>query len=859
MTLAPPKLDDRDFNDLMREAQRWLDQHAPEWTDRTPGDPGIVLLELFAHLTDMMLYRLNQLPEKAYVQFLQLIGVRLQPPSAARVTLRFSTTRSSTEPVVVPRGTRVSSSRADPAGETPVFVTVEPATIAPGASGADVLAYHCEVIDGELAGTGSGLPGQTVTAQRPPIVLPTGDGLDLVVGVEATAEELGGRPAGIEHDGKPFRVWEEADSFARGGPDAYVYVVDRLSGLITFAPAVRGMGPDGALAEAPQAMAAVPPAGREIRLWYRRGGGPAGNATPGTVTVMRTPIPGLDVTNPEPGTGGRAAETLENALLRGPQELHATQRAVTASDYEALAQRYSGAVARARALTRAATWRHASPGTVEVLLVPQVADDARPGGRVSAPVMHEHETEPAREQIQRALDERRPMGTHCMVGWARYKTVKVRARVVVRREEDLEAVKRRVEERLYQTISPLPTRENRVGWRFGQALRASNVFDVVLREPGARFADSVRLVVEEVPDSKVETVEADAFQPNTWYAGAIDSLYRSLDGGGGWELTARFSGEAIKRVRAHHERPGFVAVVTTMPDGQSSRIHVSQDCGETWDPQVPAAGIVIRDLALAMRDDVPVLLLASDSGLYELAWQDGATPLQVLVSQQDQTRGFYAVAASKDVRGAVHVAVAAQGTGGVYLSTGDWNAGKFIGVGLSGEDVRTLEVQQVGARSFLWAGVAATGEAPGKGCFSSELTSDQTVATWVPRDAGWNAGSCWSIAFMSDTVLAATHRGGVLRLDFSAADAVWAANQVHCGLPLRDPSRFLEVNAVAADPAGRYAMAAGDVGVFRTDDDGDNYVESSKREFGETVTLPATWLFCSGLHEISVVSESAAG
>jgi hypothetical protein len=362
-----------------------------------------------------------------------------------------------------------------------------------------------------------------------------------------------------------------------------------------------------------------------------------------------------------------------------------------------------------------------------------------------------------------------------------------------------------------------------------------------------------------VPDSKVESVEADAFQPSTWYAGALDSVYRSLDGGEGWELTARFSGEAIRRVRAHRERPGFLAVVTTLPDGQSSRVHVSQDCGETWDPHVPAAGIVVRDLALAMRENTPVLLLASDSGLFELAWEEGATPLQVLVSQQDQTRGFYAVAASKDVRGGVHVAVAAQSTGGVYLSAGDWNAGKFTGIGLSGEDVRTLEVQQLGARSFLWAGVAATGESPGKGCFRCELTSDETSVTWEPHDTGWNAGSCWSIAFMSDTVLAATHRGGVLRLDLSKSAPGWVANEVSCGLPLRDPGRFLEVSAVAADPAGEHAMAVGDVGVFRTDDQGEDYVESSRREFDETVTLPATWLFCSGLHEISVVSESAAG
>lgn len=56
-----------------------------EWTDLSPGDPGMVILELFAHLTEIMIYRLNRLPEKAYIEFLRLLGVRLQPPRATAI------------------------------------------------------------------------------------------------------------------------------------------------------------------------------------------------------------------------------------------------------------------------------------------------------------------------------------------------------------------------------------------------------------------------------------------------------------------------------------------------------------------------------------------------------------------------------------------------------------------------------------------------------------------------------------------------------------------------------------------------------------------------------------------------------
>ena len=46
------------------------------------------------------------------------------------------------------------------------------------------------------------------------------------------------------------------------------------------------------------------------------------------------------------------------------------ERASTAQDYERLALRSSGAVARAKAFTQAQLWAHALPGSVEVLLVP---------------------------------------------------------------------------------------------------------------------------------------------------------------------------------------------------------------------------------------------------------------------------------------------------------------------------------------------------------------------------------------------------------------------------------------------------------------------------------------------------------
>ena len=80
MPLPQPNLDDRTFDQLVDEARHIIMQRAPGWTDLSPGDPGITLMEVFAYLTETMIYRLNRLPQKAYVAFLSLLGV-LGPPA----------------------------------------------------------------------------------------------------------------------------------------------------------------------------------------------------------------------------------------------------------------------------------------------------------------------------------------------------------------------------------------------------------------------------------------------------------------------------------------------------------------------------------------------------------------------------------------------------------------------------------------------------------------------------------------------------------------------------------------------------------------------------------------------------------
>lgn len=129
--LPKSDLDDRTFKDLVEECMLRIPRYCPEWTNHNPSDPGITLVELFAWLTDQMLLRFNQVPRRQYVAYLELLGIRLQPPAPAHTEVTFYLTRPQSEEnrfPPIPISTEVATERTETQAAV-VFSTNSPLTV----------------------------------------------------------------------------------------------------------------------------------------------------------------------------------------------------------------------------------------------------------------------------------------------------------------------------------------------------------------------------------------------------------------------------------------------------------------------------------------------------------------------------------------------------------------------------------------------------------------------------------------------------------------------------------------------------------------------------------------------------------
>ncbi|HKX89189.1 MAG TPA: baseplate J/gp47 family protein, partial [Sphingopyxis sp.] len=689
--------------------------------------------------------------------------------------------------------------------------------------------------------------GQSFVIQRPPVIAPSLDGLDFMLGVQA--DERGAGRTVREVDGKPYELWTETPNFADCEPGAKVYTLDRATGRVQFSPSA-SQGGGGA----------VPAAGKIIRAWYRRGGGRSGNVAAGTLTQIKPNVPGIEVGNPERAAGGSDAETLDGLIRRAPSTLYSLRIAVTERDYEQVAQSVGG-VARSSAVADAELWKHARRGVVVVRIMPEIDAKGLANGAVTEAIVRDSRVTALKERAEAALEERRPLGILTRVDWIKVRAVSISASVTPAPGADLVEVERGIQRRLNALLSPLYDRP------LGRKLLASEVYEQILAEPGVRYAQDLTFTIDGMPKAEVNDLLRDPHQDHCWFAVAGDALHRSLDDGDSWSIEFQREGFKPKFVRRHPSIPGLMVLATAKQRG--SALFLSRDLAESWGEPIAQFNSELFDAAWVDRAGNPTLLLATAEGLRQFTPGSDVGPSPVVVNKDVDAKGFYAVVSKVSPSGIIAVAVAARGggggAGGIYLSSLGGISASFRLIGLKDKDVRHLAVQSTGSRDYLWATVAAEAEQQGEGALRIELraSGEDDPGGFVKFNVGWQGGTCEAIAFADSVAFGASNRAGVLSLDVTETNPTWRAVKLDAGLPLRGDDaklRLLEtVEAVAAAPrSGEPALvlSGGPRGVHRSTDGGVTFAKISAEVFADRAPLPPGWLYAAGTHQITIVRET---
>lgn len=853
-----PKLIERDFDGLMDIALKIIESRCPDWQTPTPSDPGIVLLEVFAHLTEILLYQFNSIPDKVYQELIKLLGIQRHPPAAASVGLKFTRTESIEDVFIIPEGTEVCSDLAG-GSDTSSFFTEREVVMASGIESVEVDARHCRYVTEELIGVGTGQPGLSLNTQYSPIVMAPGGNYNVVVGVEVDLNtETPDKETRII-GGKTFEIWEFVENILDCGLEEKCYSCNRIEGIIQF--------PYGKTPSSYQQtgnLAGVIKKDREVRIWYPTGGGASGNVEADVLTILKDQkLIAMTVTNPKRAMGGVDMESYDDLISRAPTSIHSTDRIITAGDYEHFACQHP-LIQRAKAINAVSIWKHGKRGLVNVYLVPG-------NGNSQSECLKETDLLTGQNQqtlnfIQDQLYQKIALGTHCEVKWAPLKPIRVHAKITVKPGVSPEQFKKNIQTRLGHLISPLPTSQNPRGIGFGDSLYVSELYHTILKEKGIASLDSVFLEVKHAPEKEVVSICFDPFLSSSWYAVCKNELYRSVNNGLGWELQSMGeigrnlkNSDSFKGIEPCEIQEGCFAVISTSSASNKSSVIFTLDNGDSWSKKEFA--FIVRDIAWAGKRDQLYLLLATDRGLYKLPVVAPFLPEEVeLCKEEPSPLGLYAVKRMQCFGGQEYVIVASQNRNGVYISSTGSQSGEFKRIGFKGKDIRTIALEQDGNRYFLWLGETVIGNEEGNGIYRLELAENQleekNICTY---GNGWKGGSCKSIAVFGSRVISATHRSGILTIEKDHPNDEWQLSDIDCGLPVRDIDRiFAPIESIAVNGDHTLLMIGGPNGIYSTTD-ANFWSKNSDRRHGQKITLPPEWLFCSDNHKIQVIELNEKG
>jgi hypothetical protein len=133
MAKPAPKIDPRAAPEIIQQVQDLLkNRYVADW-QRFELDPitgechpkgvNAALVSVFARFTEIVIQRLNQVPDKNFLAFLDLLGASRLPPQPAKAPLTFFLATGSAVDAIVPAGTQVAAPPIEGEKDPVIFET----------------------------------------------------------------------------------------------------------------------------------------------------------------------------------------------------------------------------------------------------------------------------------------------------------------------------------------------------------------------------------------------------------------------------------------------------------------------------------------------------------------------------------------------------------------------------------------------------------------------------------------------------------------------------------------------------------------------------------------------------------------
>ncbi|KCZ70546.1 conserved hypothetical protein, phage tail-like region [Candidatus Methanoperedens nitroreducens] len=139
MSITPPRIDSRDQQMLVKQVRELALYYCPEWKDLPSIESdkqADALIHIFSRMVEIIIQRLNKVPDKNFLTFLDMVGVQLLPPRIAKAALTFTMAKGDNQYKKIPSRTQVATAQTKEQ-EALVFETAEDLTIIqPGLIGA---------------------------------------------------------------------------------------------------------------------------------------------------------------------------------------------------------------------------------------------------------------------------------------------------------------------------------------------------------------------------------------------------------------------------------------------------------------------------------------------------------------------------------------------------------------------------------------------------------------------------------------------------------------------------------------------------------------------------------------------------